>query len=373
MITFEENFMFIMTTREKYINPYTDFGFKKLFGTKANKELLIDFLNQLITEQGTITDLQFLSAEQMGRNIFERKAVFDIYCENEKGEKFIVEMQKAEQSYFKDRSVYYSTFPIQEQAMSGNWNFQLKAVYFVGVLDFVFDENRDDEEVFHHEVKLIDTKTSKVFYDKLTFIYLEMPKFNKTEDELSSRFDKWLYVLKSLPKFQQRPRILQEQIFKKLFSVAALAKLNPEEVRGYEDSLKVYRDNINVVDTAKAKGIKEGLKEGLKKGLEKGLKKGIKEGLKEGLKKGIEKGKAEGVKEGIEKGKAEGIKEGIEKGIEKGKAEGIKEGIEKGIEKGKAEGVKEIAKSLLNMNVPIDQIMKATGLSENEINEIIKN
>jgi predicted transposase/invertase (TIGR01784 family) len=360
--------MFIMTTREKYINPYTDFGFKKLFGTKANKELLIDFLNQLITEQGTITDLQFLSAEQMGRNIFERKAVFDIYCENEKGEKFIVEMQKAEQSYFKDRSVYYSTFPIQEQAMSGNWNFQLKAVYFVGVLDFVFDENRDDEEVFHHEVKLIDTKTSKVFYDKLTFIYLEMPKFNKSEDELLSRFDKWLYVLKSLPKFQQRPRILQEQIFKKLFSVAALAKLNPEEVRGYEDSLKVYRDNINVVDTAKAKGIKEGLKEGLKKGLEKGLKKGIKKGKAEGIKEGIEKGKAEGIKEGIEKGKVEGIKEGIEKG----KAEGIKEGIEKGKAEGVKEGVEKIAKSLLNMNVPIAQIMKATGLSENEINEILK-
>ena len=179
-----------MPTQEKYLNPYTDFGFKKLFGTEANKELLIDFLNQLITEQGTITDLQFLSAEQLGRSAFERKAVFDIYCENEKGEKFIVEMQKAEQDYFKDRSVYYSTFPIQEQAMLGSWNYQLKAVYFVGILDFVFDENKDDEQVFHHEVKLIDTKTNKIFYDKLTFIYLEMPKFNKTEDELKSRFDK---------------------------------------------------------------------------------------------------------------------------------------------------------------------------------------
>ncbi|MDR0505272.1 MAG: PD-(D/E)XK nuclease family transposase, partial [Dysgonamonadaceae bacterium] len=272
----------------------------------------------------------------------------DIYCENEKGEKFIVEMQKAEQSYFKDRSVYYSTFPIQEQAMSGKWDFQLKAVYFVGVLDFVFDENRDDKEVFHHEVKLIDTKTSKVFYDKLTFIYLEMPKFNKTEDELSSRFDKWLYGLKSLPKFQKRPHVFQEQIFKKLFSVAELAKLTSAEVRGYEESLKAYRDNINVVDTAKAKGIKEGI--------EKGIKKGKAEGIKEGIKKGIEKGKAEGIKEGIEKGKAEGVKEGIEKG----KAEGVKESIEK------------VAKSLFNMNVPMAQIIKATGLSENEINEVIK-
>jgi predicted transposase/invertase (TIGR01784 family) len=259
-----------MPTKEKYLNPYTDFGFKKLFGTDVNKELLIDFLNQLITEQGTITDLQFLSAEQLGRSQFERKAVFDIYCENEKGEKFIVEMQKAEQSYFKDRSVYYSTFPIQEQAMSGKWNYQLKAVYFVGILDFVFDENKDDEQVFHHEVKLIDTATNKVFYDKLTFIYLEMPKFNKTENELTTHFDKWLYVLKSLPKFQQRPEILKEQIFNKLFQVAELSKFTPVEVRGYEESLKIYRDNINVIDTAKAEGIKEGKAEGIKEGMEKG-------------------------------------------------------------------------------------------------------
>jgi len=297
----------IMLPHEKYINPYTDFGFKKLFGTEANKELLIDFLNQLITEQGTITDLQFLSAEQLGRSQFERKAVFDIYCENEKGEKFIVEMQKAEQDYFKDRSVYYSTFPIQEQAMSGEWNYQLKAVYFVGILDFIFDDNKDDKQVFHHEVKLIDTKTNKVFYDKLTFIYLEMPKFNKTEDELKSRFDKWLYVLKSLPKFQQRPKILKEQIFNKLFHVAELAKLTPIEVRGYQESLKIYRDNINVVNTAEAKGLREGMK----------------------------------------------------KGIKKGKIEGIKE------------GKIEVAKSLSKMNIPLAQIIEATGLSENEINQIL--
>lgn len=296
-----------MLPHEKYINPYTDFGFKKLFGTEANKELLIDFLNQLITEQGTITDLQFLSAEQLGRSQFERKAVFDIYCENEKGEKFIVEMQKAEQDYFKDRSVYYSTFPIQEQAMSGEWNYQLKAVYFVGILDFIFDDNKDDKQVFHHEVKLIDTKTNKVFYDKLTFIYLEMPKFNKTEDELKSRFDKWLYVLKSLPKFQQRPKILKEQIFNKLFHVAELAKLTPIEVRGYQESLKIYRDNINVVNTAEAKGLREGMK----------------------------------------------------KGIKKGKIEGIKE------------GKIEVAKSLSKMNIPLAQIIEATGLSENEINQIL--
>ena len=88
-------------------------------------------------------------------------------------------MQKAKQNYFKDRSVYYATFPIQQQAKKGEaWNYELAAVYFVGILDFVFAENINNEEVLH-EVKL-KNKFGHVFYDKLTFIYLEMPKFTKT-------------------------------------------------------------------------------------------------------------------------------------------------------------------------------------------------
>jgi len=127
---------------EKYINPYTDFGFKKLFGSEDNKELLIDFLNQLIKEQGKITGLTFLNSEQLGMTDYERRAVYDIYCENEKGERFIVEMQKVDNNYFMDRTLFYATFPIREQAIKGKeWNFKLKAIYTVGILDFIFDED----------------------------------------------------------------------------------------------------------------------------------------------------------------------------------------------------------------------------------------
>ena len=112
-----------MPLKDKYINPFTDFGFKKLFGTEFNKPLLLDFLNEVIgSETGKIKKLSFLSTEKLVPCVNERKAIFDLYCENEQGEKFIVEMQKAKQNYFKDRSVYYSTFPIQEQAQRGDWN-----------------------------------------------------------------------------------------------------------------------------------------------------------------------------------------------------------------------------------------------------------
>jgi len=256
-----------MRIKDKYISPFTDFGFKKLFGTEMNKDILMDFLNELLKkDERKIVDLTYLSLEQLGRSIDARKAIFDIYCENEKGEKFIVELQKAPQNYFKDRSVYYSTFPIQQQAQKGKWDFKLEAVYTIGILDFVFAEDQDDQEVFHHEVKLVDQSTQKVFYDKLTYIYLEMPKFKKTEEELETHFDKWLYVLKNLEDLTKRPEKLQEKIFKKLFEQAEIANYSEQEYNEYEQSLKVYRDLNNVIETAESKGEKRGEERGIAKG-----------------------------------------------------------------------------------------------------------
>ena len=247
----------------RYVNPYTDFGFKLLFGTPVNKDLLIGFLNALFRGEQEITDVIYLNAEQLGRAEWDRKAVFDVYCENVKGERFMVEMQKARQKFFKDRSVFYSTFPIREQAKAGDWDYELKSVYTVGVLNFVFDEDKDDEEYYHHEVKMMDVGRKEVFYEKLTFIYLEMPKFRKREEELETLFDKWMFVLKNLATLLERPAALQERVFKRLFETAEIARFSESEMRDYEESLKNLRDLGNVLNTAKEEGRKEGRKEGI--------------------------------------------------------------------------------------------------------------
>jgi predicted transposase/invertase (TIGR01784 family) len=258
-----------MALQDKYINPFTDYGFKKFFGTEINKDLLIDFLNQVLPERHHIQDLSYTPTEKLGATETDRKAIFDLYCTSPSGERFIVEVQKAKQNYFKDRSVYYSTFPIQEQAKKGNWDYQLAAVYTIGILDFVFDDDRHMEQV-RHEVKLKD-QHCQVFYDKLTFIYLEMPNFKKTEAELETNFDKWMYVLKHLPYLQNRPAALQERIFQKLFEAAEIARFAPEEKARYEESLKYYRDLKNVVDTSFEEGREEGKIEVILKSHETGL------------------------------------------------------------------------------------------------------
>jgi predicted transposase/invertase (TIGR01784 family) len=281
-------FMGTSALQERYVNFYTDFAFKKLFGTEINKDLLISFLNSLFDGREVIEDLQYLNVEHLGHAIADRKAVFDVYCENNKGEKFLIEMQKAGQSYFVDRSIYYSTFPIQEQAPKGQWNFELKRVYTIGILNFVFDEK--DPNYMHHEVKLMDVNKKEVFFDKLTYIYLEMPKFRKGEDELVTVLDKWLYAMKNLESLLERPKVLQDAVFKKFFEQAEIANFTPEEKYDYRESQKNFWDINNVIETAEMKGEKKSA---------------------------------------------------------------IK-----------------IARNLLSMNMPIDSICKATGLSADEINQL---
>ena len=266
-----------MALIEKYINPFTDFGFKKLFGTELNKDLLIDFLNEVVLpKQRKIKELTYRKNEHIGNTELDRKAIFDLYCIGADGERFIVEMQKAKQNYFKDRSVFYATFPIQEQAQRGDWDYKLAEVYTVGVLDFVFGDDitqvkkgskskQTDKNEVRHEVKLKD-QNCQVFYDKLTFIYLEMPNFTKTEEELETSYDKWLYVLKYLPTLTKRPLKLQERIFQRLFEAAEIAKFSPEEKEQYEESLKSYRDLKNVIDTAFDDGENKGKIEGIIEG-----------------------------------------------------------------------------------------------------------
>jgi predicted transposase/invertase (TIGR01784 family) len=275
-----------MSTQEKYLNPFTDFGFKKLFGSEVNNELLISFLNEVLPEKAQIKTLTYLKSENLGRSAMDRKVIYDLYCENEKGEKFIVELQKAKQKFFKDRTIFYSTFPIQEQAQRGDWNFQLKAVYTVSILDFVWNEE-DEESQVKETAMLMSVDTKKIFYDKLTYVYIQIPLFEKTEDELETLEDKWFYVMKNLQNFPNRPAALQERIFDKVFQTAELAQFNKKERSNYENSLKVYRDIKNSLDYAEEKGEKRGIEMGVEMGLEIGVEKGKKENQIENAKKAI--------------------------------------------------------------------------------------
>jgi len=275
--------------KAKYVNPFTDFGFKKIFGEEASKPMLIDFLANLIPE-ANIVDLTFKDKDKLGKTDADRKAIYDIYCENSSGEKIIVELQKAKQNYFKDRTVYYATFPIQEQAEKGEWNYKLKFVYCIGILDFKFEENiKSGEGEVIHTVQLKD-QNNKLFYEKLSFVYLEMPHFVKEVHQFgtgrnSARLDKWLYFIKHLEDFQSIPEIFKDEVFIQAFEKAEIAKYSEEERHDYEQSLKVFRDNKNTFDYAKESAYSEGKAEGIAAGIAEGIAAGKAKGDSRKLKK----------------------------------------------------------------------------------------
>jgi predicted transposase/invertase (TIGR01784 family) len=254
-----------MTIRDKYIDPFTDFGFKHIFGTEENKKFLISFLNDLLDISDKIVDIEYRNLEKLGLNIVDRKAIFDVYCTDEKGDNFIVELQRSAQRYFKDRSVYYTSFPIQEQSKKGDWDYRLSKIYFIGILEFAFDDlrlkkNREDNK-YLTKVQLYDCDEKEVFYDKLTYYYLEMPKFRKTEEELSSHLDYWLYYLNNLADTTKIPEILkQDELIEEAFSVAEFLALDKDEQFEYQQDLKARWDNKACLDFAKETAMEKGEK-----------------------------------------------------------------------------------------------------------------
>jgi len=300
-----------MYSTEKYINPFTDFGFKKIFGNPDNTNLLKSLLNDILAREGEdkIKSIIFKNGELLPDTPEDRKAIFDLFCEDEKGSHFIVELQKVSQEHFQSRALYYSTFPIQQQGIKGGWNFELTPVYFIGLLNFEIQSFKDSPEYLHHG-QIIDKYTKKLMYDKLNMIYLEIPKLKKSKEELSNHLEWWIYVFQNLHKMNDIPKELQNDIIKEAFDSASFLQMPKREQENYHKNLKVYRDLVNSYDFA----IKSGLEEGLKKGLEQGL--------------------------------------------------------EQGLEKGKLDEKLSIARKLLSNNIDISLIMQSTGLSKKSIENL---
>ena len=298
------------TAMSRYINFYTDFAFKKFFGTEANKEFLISFLNALLELNGEkeIADLTYLNTEQLGFSNNERRAVYDVYCTTKEGERFIVEMQKAKQENFRDRALYYSSFAIQDQGQKGTknntvyWDYKLSPVYVVGILDFVMDDSPEKVDHMITKVQLMDD-LNEVFNKNLNFIFIEMPKFRKEESELETFMDKWLYAIKNLGKLDDKPTALTEAIFKRFFEVAEIAAFSKTERYDYEENLKNCNDWFSVMNTAK----KDGLEEGEAIGIEKGRAEGEAIGLQKGEAIGLQKGETIGILKTAKKMKEEGL------------------------------------------------------------------
>ena len=252
--------------KARYINPLIDWGFKRLFGSEVNKDILIEFLKVIFPEY-EIEDITYIPAEQLGLMEEDRKAVFDVICRAKDGKDFLVEMQHATQEHFFERALYYTSFPIMKQGRKAHadevtgvkkeWNYELDGVYFLGILNFKYE----DDDLIEHRYWLREATTGKTMTDKLKFVFIEVAKFDKKEDELDSDLDKWLYILKNLSMLLERPAALRDKIFKRIFDVAEIAGLNNIDRINYIKAMTTARDTFNQIEYAKKKSHEEGREE----------------------------------------------------------------------------------------------------------------
>ena len=305
----------------KFVNPFSDYGWKKIFGSEVSKDLIISFLNEVI-QQEVIIDITFRNVEMLGLKHDQRRAVFDIFCENEKGEVFIVEMQKSRQKYFSDRVLYYASFAIQQQSMivkekqekepdekvRKRWNYHISKVYVVCVLNYIMDSSRPEK--YRWDIVRMDRELKIPFSETLNEIYLEMPKFVLPLHLCDTFYKKWLYVLNNIEIMERLPEELNNQIFRKLKSIVEVERMTPDQRLEYELSLSVERDLCAALDTS------------------------------------------------------------FEDGMEKGKVEGRAEGKVEGKTEGKMEEQRIIAANFKKQGVNIDIISQCTGLSVEEINKL---
>ena len=362
----------------EFINPRVDWAFKRIFGSDDTKECLITFLNGVFEDEFVIKDVMHLKTEQTRHQKRERGVIFDVACETDDGRHIIVEMQKKEQRYFVDRALYYSAKAIVEQAQPGEWDFHLTPVYTVCFMDFIAEtgipcqfrtdigfglleeegsildkpteqqgckQKEQDEQmgcdskgqaeqlVPHKRRQTSKTKKSKAWqlsglrygFEKMRVVFLQLPLFEKKEPECMDIFDCWIYVLNNMEHLKEIPFLDKYPVFRKLAAIGDLQKLTPEERDYYEEDVKIMRDLYATDKWEKEKRRME--REAARKELE------------EATKKALTEGRAEGIAEGKAEGRAEG----------------------------RAEGMFEVAKNLLSMDIPILQIMQATGLTQEQI------
>ena len=376
----------------EYINPRVDWAFKRIFGTEDTKECLITFLNGVFEGEFVIKDVKHLKTEQTRHQKRERGVIFDVACVTDDGRHIIVEMQKKEQRYFVDRALYYSSKAIVEQAQPGEWDFHLTPVYTVCFMDFIaetgipcqfrtdigfglleeedsmLDEPTEQQGCGSKEQgkqqgcdaktqakqfvllkrrKTSKTKKSKAWklsglrygFEKMRVVFLQLPLFEKKEPECMDIFDCWIYVLNNMEHLKEIPFLDKYPVFRKLAAIGDLQKLTPEERDYYEEDVKIMRDLYATDKWEKEKRRME----------------------REAARKQVEAAHKEVETAHKEVETAHKEVETAHKEVEKLRREKEEAEISKSLA---------IAKELLKIDIPILQIMQATGLTQEQINRL---
>ena len=303
----------VMLYKFKYADLLDDDVFKLVFGRESTKDVMIEFLNQVIPDR-RIADLEFIDKEMHPVERDCKGAVYDMFCKTDDGSRIIVEVQRRKQPFYPERALYYSTFQIQRQVEAGAEEYDFLPVYVVNLLDFEMDKDSSDSKVMS-VYRLYEEQSHRLLTDRVTFIFIELPKFNKTIDELDGNILEGMYFcFKNMTVLESRPEVLDHQVFAKIFEASELYNMD-----------KITRDKVLHKMTT-----------------ERDLRNQMAYARKEAIAEGLAEGRAEGLAEGRAEGRAEGL----------------------------TEATMQIARNMRSMELDVEVIAKVTGLTVGEIEKL---
>lgn len=265
----------------KYADLLDDDAFKLVFGQESTKDVMIEFLNQVISDR-TIVDVEFMDKEMHPHDRDRKTSVYDLFCKTDDGSRVIVELQKRKQDSYAERMLYYSMHQVLKQVEAGVSSFDFYPIYVISILDFTLEQNEEIPEV-KTVYRLLEEKHQRLLTDRLTYIFLELPKVKKNADELDgSILEGMCFCLKNMYRLKERPNALTHTVFDKIFGVSEFLEMEEDTREKILSNMTTERDLQNQFAYARQEGLALGLEEGRAKGLAEGRAEGRATGIKEG-------------------------------------------------------------------------------------------
>ena len=265
----------------RYADLLVDEVFKLVFGRESTKDVMIEFLNQVIPDR-KIVDLEFIDKEMHPIERDAKGTVYDMFCKTDDGARIIVEVQRRKQPFYPERALYYSTFQIQRQVEAGAKQYDFLPVYVISILDFMIDMKSTCNKV-KTTYRLYEEDSHILLTDRVTFIFIELPKFRKSIDELDGNILEGMYFcFKNMAVLNERPEVLDHQIFRRIFEVSELYNMDKNTRDKVLDKMTTERDLMNQLEYARQEAINEGRAVGRAEGRAEGRAVGLAEGRAEG-------------------------------------------------------------------------------------------
>lgn len=240
----------------KFVDITNDIAFRKIFGNESKKKSLISFLNAVIDlpKNEQVIDVEITNPYQLGKLSGGKSTIVDVKAKDEKGNIFIVEMQVAEFDFFHKRILYYTSQSYVSQLDEGVEYKKLKPVYFIGILEFEISQNKN----YYSRHKVLDIETKEQIIQDVEFNFIELPKFNKTVNELESPIDQWTYFIKNAENLTVIPESVKDEGLIEAYSEANQQNWTKLELEDYLRASIKEKDDIGRIEFAEKKVIIKG-------------------------------------------------------------------------------------------------------------------